>query len=111
MTTPHKMLIIIIFMLHFDHEYFPGEGILKIERIFFITNHFKRAIKVLCIETIFVSFLLCIRTMHNYIAFGFFVVHKLILFSIFFNFQHRIPKEYHDRDPRINLTFRVIYPK
>ena len=81
------------------------------ENIFFITNHFKQAIKVLCIETIFVSSILCIRTMHNYIAFGFFVVHKLILFSIFFNFQHRIPKEYHDRDPRINLTFRVIYPK
>ncbi|KAL5010860.1 hypothetical protein ScPMuIL_013165 [Solemya velum] len=24
--------------------------------------------------------------------------------------QHRIPKEYHDRGARINLTFRVIYP-
>ncbi|ESO83383.1 hypothetical protein LOTGIDRAFT_133518 [Lottia gigantea] len=27
------------------------------------------------------------------------------------DWQHRIPKEYHDRGPRINLTFRVIYPK
>ncbi|XP_074660751.1 alpha-ketoglutarate-dependent dioxygenase alkB homolog 3-like isoform X2 [Tubulanus polymorphus] len=25
------------------------------------------------------------------------------------DWQHRVPKEYHDRDPRINLTFRVIY--
>lgn len=24
--------------------------------------------------------------------------------------QHRVPREYHDRRPRINLTFRVIYP-
>lgn len=27
------------------------------------------------------------------------------------DWQHRIPKEYHDRDSRINLTFRVIYPE
>ena len=26
-------------------------------------------------------------------------------------FQHRVPREYHDRGPRINLTFRVIYPE
>ncbi|KAK6172777.1 hypothetical protein SNE40_016370 [Patella caerulea] len=26
------------------------------------------------------------------------------------DWQHRVPKEYHDRDSRINLTFRVIYP-
>ncbi|XP_041351819.1 alpha-ketoglutarate-dependent dioxygenase alkB homolog 3-like [Gigantopelta aegis] len=26
------------------------------------------------------------------------------------DWQHRVPKEYHDRGPRINLTFRVIYP-
>jgi hypothetical protein len=67
MTTPHKMLIIIIFMLHFDHEYFPGEGILKIERIFFITNHFKQAIKVLCIETIFtdVCFIVMLNNLHG----------------------------------------------
>ncbi|XP_072448770.1 alpha-ketoglutarate-dependent dioxygenase alkB homolog 3 isoform X1 [Chiloscyllium punctatum] len=25
--------------------------------------------------------------------------------------QHRVPKEYHDRNPRINLTFRTIYPE
>ena len=40
MTTPHIMLIIIIFMLHFDNEYFSGEGILKIERIFFYHKSF-----------------------------------------------------------------------
>lgn len=27
------------------------------------------------------------------------------------DWQHRIPKEYHDRSPRINLTYRVIYPE
>ncbi|CAD5113164.1 DgyrCDS2353 [Dimorphilus gyrociliatus] len=27
------------------------------------------------------------------------------------DWQHRIPKEYHDRDARINLTFRVILPE
>ncbi|KAL8573515.1 hypothetical protein ACOMHN_047786 [Nucella lapillus] len=27
------------------------------------------------------------------------------------DWQHRVPKEYHDREPRINLTFRVIYPE
>lgn len=27
------------------------------------------------------------------------------------DWQHRIPREYHDRDPRINLTFRVIFPE
>ncbi|XP_064604784.1 alpha-ketoglutarate-dependent dioxygenase alkB homolog 3-like [Liolophura sinensis] len=26
------------------------------------------------------------------------------------DWQHRIPREYHDRGPRINLTFRIIYP-
>jgi len=26
------------------------------------------------------------------------------------DWQHRVPKEYHDRQPRINLTFRTIYP-
>jgi len=23
----------------------------------------------------------------------------------------RVPREYHDRGPRVNLTFRVIYPE
>lgn len=27
------------------------------------------------------------------------------------DWQHRIPREYHDRSARINLTFRVIYPE
>ncbi|KAK6472729.1 alpha-ketoglutarate-dependent dioxygenase alkB-like protein 3 [Huso huso] len=27
------------------------------------------------------------------------------------DWQHRVPKEYHDRGPRINLTFRMIYPE
>ncbi|KAK3593874.1 hypothetical protein CHS0354_011479 [Potamilus streckersoni] len=27
------------------------------------------------------------------------------------DWQHQIPKEYHDRSARINLTFRVIYPE
>ncbi|XP_067850152.1 alpha-ketoglutarate-dependent dioxygenase alkB homolog 3 isoform X2 [Heptranchias perlo] len=27
------------------------------------------------------------------------------------DWQHRVPKEYHDRSPRINLTFRTIYPE
>ncbi|KAI0224822.1 alpha-ketoglutarate-dependent dioxygenase alkB-like protein 3 [Lamellibrachia satsuma] len=27
------------------------------------------------------------------------------------DWQHRVPKEYHDRGPRINLTFRVIHPE
>ncbi|KAK1159906.1 hypothetical protein AOXY_G21351 [Acipenser oxyrinchus oxyrinchus] len=27
------------------------------------------------------------------------------------NTQHQVPKEYHDRGPRINLTFRMIYPE
>uniref|UniRef100_UPI00398F7366 alpha-ketoglutarate-dependent dioxygenase alkB homolog 3 isoform X4 n=1 Tax=Pristiophorus japonicus TaxID=55135 RepID=UPI00398F7366 len=27
------------------------------------------------------------------------------------DWQHRVPKEYHDRNPRINLTFRTIYPE
>ncbi|KAK3098692.1 hypothetical protein FSP39_022094 [Pinctada imbricata] len=27
------------------------------------------------------------------------------------DWQHRVPREYHDRDPRINLTFRVINPE
>ncbi|OWF45010.1 alpha-ketoglutarate-dependent dioxygenase alkB homolog 3-like [Mizuhopecten yessoensis] len=27
------------------------------------------------------------------------------------DWQHRIPREYHDRDPRINLTYRVILPE
>ncbi|KAK2146156.1 hypothetical protein LSH36_628g02031 [Paralvinella palmiformis] len=27
------------------------------------------------------------------------------------DWEHRIPREYHDRGPRINLTFRVIYPE
>ena len=27
------------------------------------------------------------------------------------DWQHRVPKEYHDRDPRINLTFRTIFPE
>ncbi|KAG8438374.1 hypothetical protein GDO86_008888 [Hymenochirus boettgeri] len=26
------------------------------------------------------------------------------------DWQHRVPKEYHDRKPRINLTFRTMYP-
>ncbi|XP_048710317.2 alpha-ketoglutarate-dependent dioxygenase alkB homolog 3 isoform X1 [Caretta caretta] len=26
------------------------------------------------------------------------------------DWQHRVPKEYHAREPRINLTFRTIYP-
>ncbi|KAM3919882.1 alpha-ketoglutarate-dependent dioxygenase alkB homolog 3 [Leptodactylus fuscus] len=26
------------------------------------------------------------------------------------DWQHRVPKEYHDRRPRINLTFRTIFP-
>uniref|UniRef100_A0A8C4JB90 Alpha-ketoglutarate-dependent dioxygenase alkB homolog 3 n=2 Tax=Dromaius novaehollandiae TaxID=8790 RepID=A0A8C4JB90_DRONO len=26
------------------------------------------------------------------------------------DWQHRVPKEYHSRDARINLTFRIIYP-
>ncbi|CAL1292512.1 unnamed protein product [Larinioides sclopetarius] len=26
------------------------------------------------------------------------------------DWQHRVPKEFHDRGPRINLTFRTIYP-
>ena len=25
--------------------------------------------------------------------------------------QHRVPKEYHDRGPRINITFRVTVPE
>lgn len=25
------------------------------------------------------------------------------------DWQHRVPKEYHDRGPRINLTFRTIF--
>ncbi|NXL82511.1 ALKB3 dioxygenase, partial [Leptocoma aspasia] len=27
------------------------------------------------------------------------------------DWQHRVPKEYHSRDERINLTFRIIYPE
>lgn len=27
------------------------------------------------------------------------------------DWQHRVPKEYHDRSPRINLTFRVLHPE
>ncbi|CAG2235031.1 ALKBH3 [Mytilus edulis] len=27
------------------------------------------------------------------------------------DWQHRIPREYHDRGPRINLTYRVIIPE
>ncbi|XP_033913063.1 alpha-ketoglutarate-dependent dioxygenase alkB homolog 3-like isoform X1 [Acipenser ruthenus] len=27
------------------------------------------------------------------------------------DWQHQVPKEYHDRGPRINLTFRMIYPE
>uniref|UniRef100_A0A8C5N3J8 Alpha-ketoglutarate-dependent dioxygenase alkB homolog 3 n=1 Tax=Leptobrachium leishanense TaxID=445787 RepID=A0A8C5N3J8_9ANUR len=27
------------------------------------------------------------------------------------DWQHRVPKEYHDRRPRINLTFRTIFPE
>eukprot|EP00079_Xenopus_tropicalis_P034976 XP_017948747.1 PREDICTED: alpha-ketoglutarate-dependent dioxygenase alkB homolog 3 [Xenopus tropicalis] len=27
------------------------------------------------------------------------------------DWQHRVPKEYHDRRPRINLTFRTMYPE
>ncbi|KFP82366.1 Alpha-ketoglutarate-dependent dioxygenase alkB 3, partial [Acanthisitta chloris] len=27
------------------------------------------------------------------------------------DWQHRVPKEYHSRDARINLTFRMIYPE
>ncbi|GFS91089.1 alpha-ketoglutarate-dependent dioxygenase alkB homolog 3 [Nephila pilipes] len=26
------------------------------------------------------------------------------------DWQHRVPKEYHDKAPRINLTFRTVYP-
>ncbi|XP_039082674.1 alpha-ketoglutarate-dependent dioxygenase alkB homolog 3 isoform X2 [Hyaena hyaena] len=26
------------------------------------------------------------------------------------DWQHRVPKEYHSREPRINLTFRTVYP-
>uniref|UniRef100_G1K8U9 Alpha-ketoglutarate-dependent dioxygenase AlkB-like domain-containing protein n=1 Tax=Anolis carolinensis TaxID=28377 RepID=G1K8U9_ANOCA len=26
------------------------------------------------------------------------------------DWQHRVPKEYHSREPRINLTFRTMYP-
>ncbi|XP_062052261.1 alpha-ketoglutarate-dependent dioxygenase alkB homolog 3 isoform X5 [Lepus europaeus] len=26
------------------------------------------------------------------------------------DWQHRVPKEYHSRDPRVNLTFRTVYP-
>ncbi|XP_005064608.1 alpha-ketoglutarate-dependent dioxygenase alkB homolog 3 isoform X1 [Mesocricetus auratus] len=26
------------------------------------------------------------------------------------DWQHRVPKEYHSREPRVNLTFRTIYP-
>ncbi|GFS33305.1 alpha-ketoglutarate-dependent dioxygenase alkB homolog 3 [Trichonephila inaurata madagascariensis] len=26
------------------------------------------------------------------------------------DWQHRVPKEYHDKSPRINLTFRTVYP-
>ena len=29
----------------------------------------------------------------------------------YFQFQHRVGKEYHDRGPRINLTFRTIHKK
>ncbi|XP_018410537.1 PREDICTED: alpha-ketoglutarate-dependent dioxygenase alkB homolog 3 isoform X2 [Nanorana parkeri] len=27
------------------------------------------------------------------------------------DWQHRVPKEYHDRQPRINLTFRTMFPE
>jgi len=27
------------------------------------------------------------------------------------DWQHRVPKEYHDRESRVNLTFRTIYPE
>lgn len=27
------------------------------------------------------------------------------------DWQHRVPKEYHDRRPRINLTFRTMFPE
>ncbi|XP_063145704.1 alpha-ketoglutarate-dependent dioxygenase alkB homolog 3 [Candoia aspera] len=27
------------------------------------------------------------------------------------DWQHRVPKEYHSREPRINLTFRTMYPE
>jgi alpha-ketoglutarate-dependent dioxygenase alkB family protein 3 len=27
------------------------------------------------------------------------------------DWQHRVPREYHDRGPRVNLTFRVIFPE
>ncbi|NP_001405623.1 alpha-ketoglutarate-dependent dioxygenase alkB homolog 3 isoform d [Mus musculus] len=26
------------------------------------------------------------------------------------DWQHRVPKEYHSRQPRVNLTFRTVYP-
>lgn len=26
------------------------------------------------------------------------------------DWQHRVPKEYHSRSPRVNLTFRTVYP-
>lgn len=26
------------------------------------------------------------------------------------DWQHRVPKEYHSREPRVNLTFRTVYP-
>ncbi|XP_076970575.1 alpha-ketoglutarate-dependent dioxygenase alkB homolog 3 isoform X2 [Tamandua tetradactyla] len=26
------------------------------------------------------------------------------------NWQHRVPREYHSREPRVNLTFRTVYP-
>uniref|UniRef100_A0A8D2L6J7 Alpha-ketoglutarate-dependent dioxygenase alkB homolog 3 n=1 Tax=Varanus komodoensis TaxID=61221 RepID=A0A8D2L6J7_VARKO len=26
------------------------------------------------------------------------------------DWQHRVPKEYHSREPRVNLTFRTMYP-
>lgn len=38
---------------------------------------------------------------------------KYILFKINYkllSFQHRVPKEYHDRGPRLNLTFRTVHP-
>lgn len=27
------------------------------------------------------------------------------------DWQHRVPKEYHDRGARVNLTFRIVYPE
>lgn len=34
----------------------------------------------------------------------------MMLGSLQKHWQHRVPKEYHDRESRINLTFRRMYP-